>query len=309
VVSLGRFLIRRIIYLVLVLLGISTILFVLLRVSGDPITVLLGPDNPSPEAERALRAAYGLDRPLYIQYFRFLMEAARLHFGESLQTGQDALQLVVARLPASGSLAVAAALLATLVSLPVGIYAAVRRNSPLTSLLMVGALIGQSTPVFALGILLILVFAVNLHWLPSIGNGSWRHMVLPAITLSGFMMAKLARMVRSGMLEVLSQDYVRTARAKGLPLTGVVLKHGLRNMLIPVVTILGMEISYLLGGAVIVETVFAWPGLGRQMLGAVLARDYAVVQATVFVVAAITVLVNLLVDLMYHYLDPRVSYS
>lgn len=304
-----RFLARRAVYLILVLFGICTILFMLLRVSGDPVTTLLGPDNPSPEVERALREAYGLDKPLHVQYLKFLANAARLKFGDSLQTRQDALQIVLDRVPASAMLAGSAALLAIAVAFPVGIYTALRRRSPLSSVLMLGALIGQSTPVFALGILLILIFAVRLHWLPSIGAGTILHLIAPAVTLSGFMMAKLARMTRSGMLEVLGQDYIRTARAKGLSSGRVVLKHAVRNMLIPIVTIVGMELSYLLGGAVIVEIVFAWPGLGRQMVGAVLARDYPVVQATVFFVAVVAVLVNLIVDLVYTVLDPRVQYQ
>jgi peptide/nickel transport system permease protein len=307
-VSLLHFLARRTVYLVLVLVGISTVLFLLLRASGDPVVTLLGSDNPSPEAERALRQAWGLDKPLHVQYLLFIGNAARLQFGDSIQTRQDALGLVLARVPPSAMLAGSAALIAVLVAFPVGIYTAIHRRSPFSSVLMLGALIGQSTPVFALGILLILVFAVQLRWLPSIGAGTPLHLVAPALTLSGFITAKLVRMIRSGMLEVLGQDYIRTAEAKGLGSARIVSKHAVRNMLIPIVTILGMELSFLLGGAVIVETVFAWPGLGRQMITAVLARDYPVVQATVFVVALVAVVLNLLVDLLYRVLDPRVQY-
>lgn len=302
-------LLRRLLTLLLVVWGICTILFLLLRVSGDPVTALLGADNPSPEVEAAIRKAYGLDQPLHIQYVRFLGGVATLDFGESFQTKKDAMGLVLERIPASLQLTVAAMLFSITVALPIGVIAATQRRSPASAGIMAVGLLGQSTPTFALGLLLIFFLAVKFGWFPAVGAGSPRHLVLPALTLAGPLLAKLVRLIRNGLLEVLGQDYIRTAHAKGAGFSRVIWRHAMRNMLIPVVTLIGLEFSYMLGGAVIVESIFAWPGVGRQLLNAVTARDYNVVQASVFVIACIAVLANTLVDVAYRYLDPRISYD
>lgn len=303
---MGRYLIRRSLQLLYVLIGISTALFFLLRLSGDPI-VLLVADDATPEQIEGVRRAYGLADPLPLQYARFLWGMARLEFGDSLKFHQPALQMVLTRLPATVELALGATAFVLLVAPGIGILAAVRRHRIEGQLAMVGALIGQSMPSFWLGVLLILVFAVNLGVLPSFGRGDFTHLLLPAITLGAVHTAKIMRLMRSGMLEVLSQDYIRTAKAKGLPGELVIWKHALKNTLIAVVTVLGLEVGQMLGGAVITETIFAWPGIGRQLVQAVLSRDYPLVQATVFLVALMVASLSLIVDLLYRVLDPRIQ--
>lgn len=303
---MGRFVVRRAIQAVLVLIGISTILFFLLRLSGDPAALLVG-ENATPEQVAAIRRSLGLDDPLPVQYARFMAGVAQLQFGESLVTKRDALKMVWDALPNTLVLASTALVLGLAVAFPVGIYAALKRGTVGSFLAMLVALLGQSMPSFWLGIMLILIFAVQLRWLPSFGTGTIRHLILPAVTLSAFVMARHARLMRSGMLEVLSQDYIRTANAKGASPRLVILRHALKNTLIPVVTVLAVDLSFLVGGAVIIETVFAWPGMGRQMVQAVAGRDYPVVQATVFVVALLVVGINLLLDVVYGWLDPRIK--
>jgi peptide/nickel transport system permease protein len=249
----------------------------------------------------------GFTDPLLVQYWRFFKGTLRLDFGLSFRHSQPALDLVLERMPATIQLTITAMIIAMIIAVPVGIISAIRRNSILDHIGMTGALLGQSTPVFWLGIMLILVFSVTFQWFPSSGRGTLEHLILPAVTLGMFSMARTARMMRSSMLEVLGQEYMKTARAKGLSPRMVILKHALKNALIPVVTIVGMELGTLLGGAVITETIFAWPGVGRLAVQAIYNRDYPVVQAAVFLLASIFVLVNLVVDILYTYLDPRVK--
>ncbi len=296
---------RRVGQLVLVLWAISTLLFVLLRSSGDPVVMLAG-ETATPEVIASIRHQMGFDQPLYIQYWRFLEGAVTLHFGDSISAKTDAMTLVLARLPATLALTGAALLVALVLAVPIGVYAAVRRGGWGSTVAMGFAFLGQAMPVFWLGILLILIFGVHFRWLPTFGTGDLKHLVLPAITLAAALLAKLVRLVRSGMIEILSLDYIRTARSKGLGARTVVFSHALRNALIPFVTVVGVDIGQLLGGAVITETIFSWPGIGRQMLQAVSGRDYPLVQATVFVIAIMVVVVNLLVDLTYRMLDPRI---
>ena len=299
------YLLSRLQQLVLVLVGISTVLFFLLRLSGDPV-VLLVPEDAGEDVREAVRQSYGLDQSLWTQYLIFLSRAAVLDFGYSYRYDTPALSLVLDRLPATAVLAFTAVAVALAVAIPVGVVSAVKRESVGSSLVMLAALFGQAMPVFWLGILLILVFAVGLGWLPSFGNEGPLHIILPALTLGLVIMAKIARLMRSGMLEVLEQDYVRTAYAKGLTASTVLWRHALRNGLISVVTIVGLELSHLLGGAVITETIFAWPGLGRQLTQAVQVRDYPLIQATVFMIALFVVLINFAVDATYRGLDPRI---
>lgn len=298
----------RLAQLILVLLGISLVAFILLRLKGDPAALML-PAEASDEQLRAFRQAMGFDRPLPEQFGRFLLRAATGDFGRSLRYHQPALELVLERFPATAILAVAALTVSVLVAVPAGILSAVYRYSLFDQAAMLLAMLGQSTPVFWLGVVLILVFAVQLRLLPSSGSGGPEHLVLPALTLGLYSAGRVARLVRSSMLEVLEQDYIRTARAKGLPELLVICGHGLRNALLPVVTIVGLELGSALGGAVITETVFAWPGVGRLVVGAIFTRDYPVVQAGVCVIAVTFALVNLAVDLLYTLLDPRIRHG
>ncbi len=302
---MARFLARRAIQALLVLLGVSAVVFLLLHVTGDPAALLLPPDA-SPADLAQFRHALGFDRPLLEQYARFLGGVLRGDFGDSLRYHAPALRLVLQRVPATAELAFAALALALLVAIPAGIFSAVTRGTFWETLMMSGALLGQSVPTFWLGIMLILVVSVTLGWLPAAGRGGPEYLILPAITLAGFSMARIARLVRSGMLEVLSQDYIRTARAKGLSELALLRRHALRNMLIPVVTVIGLDLGTLLGGAVITETIFAWPGIGQLAISAIQFRDYPLVQSAVFLVAVGYVLVNLLVDVLYTVLNPRI---
>ena len=302
---MSAYLIRRLGQSLIVLLGISVVVFVILHLTGDPTLLMLPPDVSAEEVAR-FRKAMGFDDPLAVQYWRFLRGALRGDFGNSLRHDEPALALVWQRMPATLELTMVAMAIALLLAIPAGIVSAVFRNSALDYVSTVVALVGQAMPTFWLGIMLILVFSVALGLLPSSGRGTWANLVLPAVTLGLFTTARIMRLTRSGMLEVLGQDYVRTARAKGVGERRVVWKHALRNAGIPVLTIVGLELGTLLGGAVITETVFAWPGVGRLSVQAIYNRDYPLVQAAVFVLASIFVLVNLVVDVLYTYLDPRI---
>jgi peptide/nickel transport system permease protein len=296
---------RRLLQLVPTLLGVTVVVFLLIRVSGDPTQLLL-PETATPEDRALFRKQHGLDRPVAVQYVQYLGSLLRGDLGRSLIDGSPALDLVLQRLPATVELAVAAMLIAVVVGIPVGILSAIRRGSILDRLAMVGVLTGQSMATFWVGILLILVFAVQLRWFPVSGRDGLRHLVLPAVTLSLYMLPLLARMTRSSMLEVGKQDFVRTARAKGLRERTIILRHSLRAALIPVVTVLGLQFGGALAGAIVTEAVFAWPGVGTFVLDAIYKRDYPVVQAAVLVIATVYLLTNLLVDLLYGVLDPRI---
>jgi len=299
------YLARRLAQALLVLLGVSFIVFFILYLTGDPVLILLPPDASAEDVQK-FREAMGFNDPFIVQYGRFLAGALRGDFGQSVRHGEPAFSLVVERMPATFELAGAALLVALGLAIPAGIVSAVRRNTLVDYVSTVVALLGQSMPTFWLGIMLILVFSVQLNLLPSSGRGSLEHLVLPAITLGLFTTARITRLTRSGMLEVLGQDYIRTARAKGVSDPPVVWKHALKNAAIPIVTIVGIELGTLLGGSVITETIFAWPGVGRLSVQAIYNRDYPVVQAAVFLLASTFVLVNLFVDVVYTYLDPRI---
>jgi ABC-type dipeptide/oligopeptide/nickel transport system permease component len=291
----------------LVLLGVSFVVFLILHLTGDPALLLLPPDSTAEDIAK-FRRAMGFDDPWPVQYLRFLKGAVRGDFGESVRHGEPAMGLVVERLPATFELAGAGLLIALSLAIPAGIISAVRRNTVVDYVSTVVALLGQAMPTFWLGIMLILVFSVRLSWLPSSGRGDLEHLILPAITLGLFTTARITRLTRSGMLEVLGQDYIRTARAKGVSEPPVVWKHALKNASIPIVTIVGIELGTLLGGSVITETIFAWPGVGRLSVQAIFNRDYPVVQAAVFLLASTFVIVNFLVDVVYTYLDPRIRF-
>jgi peptide/nickel transport system permease protein len=283
---------------------VSTVVFVVMRLSGDPVPLLLPPDAPRSEIFR-VRAELGLDRPLIVQYGVFLGNVLQGDFGRSIHFRQPAMSVVLGYVPASLQLALTAFVLAALVAIPVGLVSAIRRNTVVDHVVMGVALIGQSAPTFFLGILFILVLSLQAGLFPTSGRGDWRHLVLPALTLGAFTMASIARLTRSAVLEVLRADFVRTARAKGVSELLVVGKHTLRNAALPIITITGLQFGTLLGGAVVTETVFAWPGIGRLAIQSIYNRDYPVVQCTVFLSAAAFVMINFLIDILYGVLDPR----
>jgi ABC-type dipeptide/oligopeptide/nickel transport system permease component len=288
-----------------VAVGVSLLVFGLVHLSGDPVLLMVSSDAP-PDVVASTRSALGFDRPLHEQFGRYVSHAAQGDLGVSLRSNRPVAALIRERLPATVELTVAALLIAVVVAVPAGIVSAVRRGSLVDRAAMVGAVAGQAVPVFWLALLLITLFGVHLRWLPVFGRGSLAHLVLPAVSLSTVILGRLARLVRSSMLEVLGQDYVRTARAKGVAEPRVLALHALKNAAIPIVTLLGLQFAQLLGGAVVTETIFAWPGIGRLVVEAIFNRDFPVVQGVVLVVSLIFVTVNLLVDLAYAALDPRI---
>jgi len=305
---MGQYIARRLLQSVLVVFGVVTAVFFLLQLTGDPVRLMVGDGAAEADIEN-IRHQLGLDRPLPERYVSFLSDAARADFGQSVrQRGRPAMEIVLDRYPATLRLAFLALSLSVVMAIVFGLISAVKRYSVLDNVVMVMALFGQSIPNFWLGIMLILVFAVLFGWLPSqgYGEGDLKHLLLPTLTLAAPGLARLTRLVRSGMLDVLGQDYVRTARAKGLRQSGVIFGHALKNAAIPLVTIIGLDLGALLGGAVITEQIFAWPGVGLEVVLAINNRDFPVVQAAVFVVATSFVLINLVVDLLYMWLDPRV---
>src|SRR5947209_2811765 len=299
------YLLRRLWQAGLVLFGVSVVVFLNLHLTGDPALLLLPPDASAEDIAK-FRQAMGFDDPVAVQYLRFLKGALRGDFGESLRHGEPAMGLVLERLPATFELAGAGLLLALCLAIPAGIVSAVRRNTAVDYVSTVVALLGQAMPTFWLGIMLILFFSVQFNVLPSSGRGGLSHLILPAITLGLFTTARITRLTRSGMLEVLNQDYIRTARAKGVGGSPIVWKHAFKNAAVPIVTIVGIELGTLLGGSVITGPIFAWPGVGRLSVQAIYNRDYRVVQAAVFLLSTTFVLVNLVVDILYPYLDPSI---
>lgn len=290
---------------VLVILGVSVVSFFLTFLTGDPAEIMLPPGATAAQIEK-FRAEWGFDDPLIVQYWRFLKRAVYGDFGVSLRHGQQSLPLIAARLPATLQLTVTAMLLAIVLAVPLGVLAATHRGGPIDLLAMGVALVGQSVPNFWLAIMMILLFAVSWGLLPTSGRGGVAHVVMPAVAIAINLMALLTRLVRSTMIEMLSEDYVRTARAKGLRELFVTSRHALPNALIPLVTVIGLQFGYILGGAVVIETIFTWPGVGLFTIQAILNRDYPVVQASVFILATAVVLINLTVDLLYVWLDPRI---
>ncbi len=296
------YLASRVMSALLVVLVAASLVFFLIRLSGDPVQMMLG-ETSGVEQAQALRHSLGLDRPLAAQYVTFLGNAVRGDFGTSFRYDQPALSLVLERLPATLELALGALLLSILVAVPLGIAAAIRRGSLVDWLANVLAVAGQSTPIFLLGLLLILFFAVNLRWLPSSGK---EKPILPMLSLAAYSLPLTMRILRSSMLDALNRDYIRTARAKGLTEHVVIYIHALRNALIPVVTVIGMRMGFLIGGAVITEKVFGYPGVGRLALQALSYRDFPVIQAFIAVIALLVAALNLVVDVLYGWLDPRI---
>lgn len=300
-----RFMAGKLLEAVIAIWGVVTIVFFVSRVLGDPAVLLL-PLGATDAQLEALRASLGLDQPILIQYFSSLGAMLRGDFGISFQHMRPALDVVLERMPATAILAFSALVLGVLIGAVAGTIAALNRGKLAELIVMSAALLGQATPVFWLGLMLILFFSVQLGWLPSAGSGTWAHLILPAITLAVFVSASIARLLRSSLLEILGEDYVRTARAKGLLPQTIFTWHVARNALIPVVTMIGIIAGELLGGSVVTETVFGWPGVGRLIVQAIQNQDFPVIQAGVAVVAIIFVFINLAIDLLYGVLDPRI---
>jgi len=306
---LGRYLAKRLLYLLPVMLGVSIVTFGLINLApGDPAELILrsGGVEPTREAVEALREELGLNDPVYIQYGRWVWNAAQLNLGKSFRTGRPVAEEILSRFPATLELTFAAMVFMVCLALPAGIFSALYRHAFLDHLSRLGALFGASLPGFWLGLVLIYFFAVKLGLLPVMGRGGLKHLVLPAVTLGFGLAAVYARTLRAGMLDVLGQDYIRVARAKGLKEKWVIGRHALKNALLPAVTLLGMSFGHLLGGAVIVETIFAWPGVGKFAVDSIFNRDYPVIQGYALFMAVVFVLVNLLVDISYVFLDPRI---
>ncbi|MGD8763480.1 MAG: ABC transporter permease [Desulfobacteraceae bacterium] len=304
-----NYLIKRLLSTIPVLIGISLLLFFMLRMlPGDPAQVLAG-QMATPEEIENIRHQLGLDRPIYEQYAVYMSHLVRFDLGRSARTQNPVTVEIWARLPNTILLAVVAITLACLFGIPAGIISAVRPYSWTDYLVTMSALFGISMPVFWLGLMLVVVFAVILKWLPAGGTGSWQHVILPSFTLAAFVVAFIARMTRSTMLETLSQDFTTTARSKGLKEQVVIVKHALRNALIPIITVVGLQFGSLLAGAVLTETVFAWPGLGRLLYDSISARDYPMIQGVILIFGLLYIFVNLVVDLIYAFVDPRIRYD
>lgn len=306
---MGRYILHRLALAVLTLVGVTIVVFLLIRlIPGDPARIIAGLLASDDEVRR-LRVELGLTQPLHVQYLIFFTGLLHGNLGLSAATRAPVLEEIALRLRPTVLLAVSSIAVATFVGLAAGVVSATRRYSVLDYVAMTLAVFGVSIPVFWLGLMLMLLFAVYLHWLPAGGYGAPASFILPTIALAAFSTGIIARMTRSSLLETLSQDYVRTARAKGVPRQGVVLRHALKNALIPVLTVIGLQFGTLLGGAVLTETTFAWPGMGRLLVNSILSRDYPVIQGVVLTFATMFAVVNLLVDLLYAYVDPRIHYG
>jgi ABC-type dipeptide/oligopeptide/nickel transport system permease component len=311
-----QYILRRLLLLPVTVLGVSVLVFMVLHlVPGNPAQVIAGADAP-PATVRQIEHELGLDQPLPKQYWNYLERVFHGDLGRSIRSRRPVIKDIGDALPNTLELAVLAAIITPLVAVPLGMLAATRQGSPVDTLVMICSTLGITAPVFATGLILILIFGVRLEWLPISGTGGpiwtldgFRHALLPAIALSLGSIAVVARLSRSALLEVLNQDYIRTARAKGLRERNVILRHGFKNALLPVITVYGLQIGALLSGAVVTETVFAWPGIGRLAVSAIGGRDFPVVQGCLLVISSIFVLVNLAVDLLYAFIDPRIHYT
>ncbi|MDK8875148.1 ABC transporter permease [Paracoccus sp. SSJ] len=300
-----RFLLSRALQGLAVMLGVSALVFFALFLTGDPAALMMSPDASQAEIE-AFRRAMGFDDPIWLQYLRFLGNLLQGDLGLSLRYQRPATDLLWERLPATALLALSALIWSSAIGMVLGVVSAVRKNSGLDFVIRVIALLGQAVPVFWLALLMILLFSLRLRWLPSSGMGGWQHLVMPSIALGAYYVSAMTRLVRASLIEVLGQNYIRTARAKGLSQWRIVVRHGLRNAMIPVITVQGMYFAALLGGALVTEIVFAWPGIGRLAVEAIQNRDFPVVQAVVLFTAAVFVIANFLVDIAYTWLNPRI---
>jgi peptide/nickel transport system permease protein len=305
---MGAYVLRRLLQAILIIVGSAIVTFVLLRLLADP-TTMLAPQGATANDIRILREAMGLNEPVYVQFVQFLANAARGDFGNSFWTMKPALSLILERVSATAQLTACGLVLAVLVGVGLGMVSAIKRHSFLDNLATVLAVAGQAMPIFWLGILLILLFSVYLKVLPGSGIGTPQHLILPSITLASFQAPILMRLTRSMMLDVLSENYIRTARSKGLPERAVTLRHAFANTVIPVVTVIGMQLGGLLGGAIVTETVFGWPGVASLTVQSIMVSDYPVVQAGVLLMSVAIILANLAADVLAGLLDPRIRYD
>lgn len=302
-----KYILNRLFMMFFVVLGISFIIFLVMNLTpGNPAQLILG-QSATPENIAKLEAELGLNRPLLVRYFNFIVNALKLDFGLSYQTRLPVFEEILSRFPVTFKLSSIAMFIATLIGIPVGVISAVRQYSFTDAISMVSAMLFASIPSFVMGLILMLIFSLNLHWFPATGADSWKSFVLPSITLSTATMATLVRMTRSTMLEVIKQDYIRTSRAKGAKEKSVVLRHALRNALLPIVTVIGVDFGYLLGGTVVIESVFAIPGLGTLLINSIRMKDTPSVMAVVMFVTLAYSFVNLIVDIIYAFIDPRVK--
>lgn len=314
---MGRYIVRRVLNVLPTLFVVAVIVFVVTRmIPGNPAATLLGPQASVQEVENMM-IEMGLDKSYFEQFIQYIGDLLRGDLGYSYAYNTNVTDLIIERFPNTIILTVAALIIALVVGIPAGIISAYRRNTFVDYIVMVVSLVGVSMPVFWLGVMLVLIFSVNLGWLPATGMGNWsagadvffKHLLLPSVTLATIPMANFARITRSSMLEVLSQDYIRTARAKGLKEHIVVWKHALKNALNPILSVLGMQVAALLGGSVLTETIFSWPGMGRLIVDAIDRRDFGVVQGVVIFIALIYVLTNLVIDILYKVANPKISYD
>lgn len=306
---MAAYLIKRLLQVLLVVVGVSAFAFFIIYMNGDPVQFLVPIEMSTPELIAEIRAEMGFDDPLYIQYFRFLTNAVKGDFGQSWQRRAPALPLVLERVPATFQLGATSLLIALCISVPAGLISAIRRGSIADLIVSTIATLGRAVPNFWLAIMMILVFGVILKMLPISGRGTWAHLVMPAFVLGVGTAATQMRLIRASMLETLSLDFVRTARAKGLGERVVIFKHALRNALIPVVTVLGLEVAFIFSGSVVVEQIFAWPGLGRLVVQSIFMKDMPIVQVAVVFFGVVVALMNLVVDLLYTIIDPRIVYN
>lgn len=300
-----RYALRQLVQLAVVIVGVSMLAFSILHIIGDPVLLLL-PQNAGKEEYERYTKLLGLDKPIYVQYWKFVSRAVQGDFGKSWYTDTPAFNLVLERMPPTLYLTTAGLFTALLIAIPLGIVAALKRHSFVDNLCTMGAVAGQAMPIFWLGIMLIIVFAVRLKVLPASGYGTWEHFIMPAFTLGAFLAPITMRLVRSGVIEVMNMEYIKTARAKGLAEWWVVVKHAFRNACIPVITVLGLQFGQLLGGAIVTETVFAWPGVASLAVDSIRNQDFPVVQCAVVLLALIIVGINFLVDMVVGYIDPRI---
>ena len=300
------FLIRRLVHSIFVVLAITLVIFVLVRLTGDPVSIMFQAGEPTKEAIAELRKNLGLDEPVYVQFALYLKDMFTGNLGTSFRTGESVIGMMQEKMGATLLLAFGGMFVALLIAIPVGIISAVRRGSVADFFGRIFSLLGISFPNFWLGIMLIIIFAVKLRWFPASGYQGLEYLVLPSVALGLILSGILARLVRSSMLEVLNQQYINTARSKGIKEWIVVIKHGLRNALIPTVTFIGLQFGTLLGGTVIIEQVFSWPGIGRMLIDAISQRDFPVIQGSVIILSFLMIFVNLLVDISYGFIDPRI---
>jgi ABC-type dipeptide/oligopeptide/nickel transport system permease component len=300
---------RRLLVAIPTLIGVATISFMLLRlIPGDPARVMAGPAASAQTVER-LRHQFGLDQPVLQQYLNYIGKLLRGDLGTSARTGTPVIDEITARAPFTVELAIVAIVIAALVGTGLGVLASLRRNGYLDTAVTAVSVIGVSMPVYWVGLLLILTFAVHLRWFPAAGADTPTSYILPGVTLSLFAIGFISRQVRASMIEVLGQDFIRSSYAKGLGRSAVVLRHGLRNALLPVTTVIGLQFGQMLGGAILTETIFAWPGVGRYLVDSISSRDYAAVQGVVFLFAVALIVINLVTDILYSYIDPRIRYG